>query len=106
MRRPIPTRWLNNSIVTHCHEGAKDVSARVSEISSTSVQSFEEAIRQGIERATQTWNGFISMTLRRGPCRRSIPQRALVGFEFAETLKFASELRTHNASVPGASTTW
>jgi dodecin len=31
--------------------------ARVSEISSTSSQSFEDAIRQGIERATKTLRG-------------------------------------------------
>lgn len=31
--------------------------ARVTEISSTSAQSFEDAIRQGIERATQTLRG-------------------------------------------------
>ena len=31
--------------------------ARISEISSTSTQSFEDAIRQGIERATQTLRG-------------------------------------------------
>jgi flavin-binding protein dodecin len=31
--------------------------ARVTEISSTSPQSFEDAIRQGIERATQTLRG-------------------------------------------------
>lgn len=31
--------------------------ARVTEISSTSTQSFEDAIRQGIERATRTLRG-------------------------------------------------
>ncbi len=31
--------------------------ARVTELSSTSSQSFEDAIRQGIERATQTLRG-------------------------------------------------
>ncbi len=34
--------------------------ARVTEISSTSPQSFEDAIRQGIERATQTLRGVTS----------------------------------------------
>ena len=34
--------------------------ARVTEISSTSEQSFEDAIRQGIERATQTLRGVTS----------------------------------------------
>ena len=33
--------------------------ARISEISSTSTQSFEDAIRQGIERATQTVRGYV-----------------------------------------------
>jgi flavin-binding protein dodecin len=31
--------------------------ARVTEISATSTQSFEDAVRQGIERATQTLRG-------------------------------------------------
>ena len=34
--------------------------ARVTEISATSEQSFEDAIRQGIERATQTLRGVTS----------------------------------------------
>ena len=34
--------------------------ARVSEISATSPQSFEDAIRQGLERATKTLRGVIS----------------------------------------------
>ena len=34
--------------------------ARVTEISSTSEQSFEDAIRQGIERATSTLRGVTS----------------------------------------------
>ena len=34
--------------------------ARVTEISATSEQSFEDAIRQGIERATQTFRGVTS----------------------------------------------
>ena len=34
--------------------------ARVTEISSTSTQSFEDAIRQGIERATSTLRGVTS----------------------------------------------
>ncbi len=34
--------------------------ARVTEISATSSQSFEDAIRQGIERATQTLRGVTS----------------------------------------------
>ena len=33
---------------------------RVTEITSTSTQSFEDAIRQGIERATQTLRGVTS----------------------------------------------
>jgi len=57
MRRPIQTQWLNIRIGTHCHKGAKMSVARVTEISSTSAQSFEDAIRQGIERATETLRG-------------------------------------------------
>jgi len=34
--------------------------ARVTEISSTSTQSFEDAIRQGLERATKTLRGVTS----------------------------------------------
>jgi flavin-binding protein dodecin len=34
--------------------------ARVTEISSTSAQSFEDAIRQGLERATKTLRGVTS----------------------------------------------
>jgi flavin-binding protein dodecin len=34
--------------------------ARVTEISSTSTQSFEDAIKQGIERATRTLRGVTS----------------------------------------------
>ena len=34
--------------------------ARVTEISSTSTQSFEDAIRQGLERATSTLRGVTS----------------------------------------------
>jgi dodecin len=41
--------------------GAEDMTvARVTEISSTSPQSFEDAIRQGLDRATKTLRGVTS----------------------------------------------
>ena len=44
---------------TNDQESAMSV-ARVTEISSTSPQSFEDAIRQGLERATKTLRGVTS----------------------------------------------
>ena len=38
--------------------------ARVTEISSTSPQSFEDAIRQGIERATKTLRGVTAVWIK------------------------------------------
>ena len=70
--------------------------ARVSEISATSPQSFEDAIRQGLERATKTLRGVTAAWVKERPiiktavieCEPVIDARAI---RFLKKLGFSRE---------------